>query len=61
MNLVDALKESDSESLKEKMVKLMNTYISARKMGEAEAFFKIFPDFLLKVGEKQTYNGQRRN
>ena len=46
--LVDAMKEMDCDTLKEKMIILMNTYISARQMGESEAFFKIFPDFLLK-------------
>ena len=46
--LIDALKNSTCENLKEKMQLLMNTYISARQMGEAEALYKIFPDFHLK-------------
>ena len=45
---MDALKESDADSLKERMIALMNTYISARQMGESEVFIKIFPDFNLK-------------
>ena len=46
--LLQALKEADCESLKEKMITLMNTFIAARQMGETEAFYKIFPDFHLK-------------
>ena len=46
--LIDALKNADCEDLKDKMKLLMNTYISARQMGEAEALYKIFPDFHLK-------------
>jgi hypothetical protein len=46
--LLKALQEADCETLKEKMIMLMNTFISARQMGETEAFFKIFPDFHLK-------------
>ena len=46
--LLEALKNSDCEDLRDKMRLLMNTYISARQMGEAEALFKIFPDFHLK-------------
>ena len=43
--LIDALRETPSSTLKEKMVTLMNTFISHRQMGEAEAVYKIFPDF----------------
>ena len=46
--LLKALKETECESLKEKIITLMNTFICARQMGEAEAFYKIFPDFHLK-------------
>ena len=46
--LLDALKNATCENLKEKMQLLMNTYISARQMGETEALYKIFPDFHLK-------------
>ena len=46
--LLDALKASQCDGLQEKMKLLMNTYISARQMGEVEALYKIFPDFHLK-------------
>ena len=52
--LLRALQEADCDSLKEKMVTLMNTYISARQMGETEAFFKIFPDLHLKDSNVKT-------
>ncbi|KAJ8369406.1 hypothetical protein SKAU_G00094340 [Synaphobranchus kaupii] len=43
--LLDAMKETESSTLKEKMATLMNVFISHRQMGEAEAVYKIFPDF----------------
>ena len=46
--LLKALQESCCDTLKEKMITLMNTFIAARQMGETEAFYKIFPDFHLK-------------
>ena len=46
--LIDAMKKFQDESLKEKMSQLMNTYISHRQMGEAEAVFKILPDLHFK-------------
>ena len=46
--LIEALKNSDCTSLKEKMLLLMNTFITHRQMGEAEAVYKIFPDFSSK-------------
>ena len=46
--LFDALKNNPSENLRDKMKVLMNTYISARQMGETEVLYKIFPDFHLK-------------
>ena len=52
--LITALKESDTDTLKEIMILLMNTYICARQMGEAEALFKIFPDFHLKKSDVST-------
>ena len=52
--LLKALKETECETLKEKMVTLMNTYISARQMGEVEALYKIFPDFHLKDSNVST-------
>ena len=46
--LRDALKNADSDNIKEKMKMMMNTYITHRQMGEAEAIYKIFPDFEFK-------------
>ena len=46
--LLEALKKSDCPSLKEKMTLLMNTFITHRQIGEAEAVYKIFPDFHFK-------------
>ena len=46
--LLNALKDSNATTLKEKMKTLMNTFIAARQMGETEAYYKIFPDFHLK-------------
>ena len=46
--LVEMLKNSRSETLQDKMVMVMNTFITARQMGECEAFYKIIPDFHLK-------------
>lgn len=43
--LIDALKQTNSNNLKDKMITLMNTFISHRQMGEAEAVYKIFPDY----------------
>jgi hypothetical protein len=46
--LRDALKNANSENVKEKMRMMMDTYITHRQMGEAEAIYKIFPDFEFK-------------
>ena len=46
--LIEMLKNSHCDTLKEKMILVMNTFISARQMGECEAYFKIFPDMKLK-------------
>ena len=46
--LIEMLKNSECETLKEKMILVMNTFISARQMGECEAYYKIMPDFHLK-------------
>ena len=53
--LIDALKNNDSKHLKDKMQLLMNTYISARQIGETEALYKIFPDFHLKDSNVTTF------
>ena len=36
------------DTTKEKMKKIANTFLSHRQIGEAEAFFKLLPDLLLK-------------
>ena len=46
--LLEMLKSSNCETLKDKMKLVMNTFISARQMGECEAFYKVMPNFHLK-------------
>ena len=46
--LSEALKNCESDHLKDKMITLMNVFITHRQMGEAEAIYKIFPDFHFK-------------
>ena len=46
--LINAMKNSESETLIEKMKLMMNTFITHRQMGEVEAIYKIFPDFHFK-------------
>ena len=46
--LTDAMRNNQCDTLKEKMSLLMNSYISARQMGEVEAMYKIFPNLRLK-------------
>ena len=46
--LIEMVKNSECETLKEKMILVMNTFISARQMGECEAYYKIMPDLHLK-------------
>ena len=43
--LVNTLKTTDCESLKEKMKLLMNTWIKNRQMGEAEAVYRLTKEF----------------
>ena len=45
--LLEMLKSANCETLKEKMKLVMNTFISARQMGECEAFYKVMPNFRL--------------
>ena len=52
--LIEMLKNSECETLKEKMILVMNTFISARQMGECEAYFKIMPDLHLKDSNVST-------
>ena len=46
--LMDSLKGSEAETLKEKMFVVMNTFITVRQMGEAEAYYRILPELHLK-------------
>ena len=46
--LQNAIKNSNCESLKEKMILLMDTFLTHRQIGEAEAVYKILPDFHFK-------------
>ena len=46
--LMDALKGSEADTLKEKMQVVMNMFITARQMGEAEAYYRILPELHLK-------------
>ena len=39
--LIEMLKKEECEDLKDKTRLLMNSFISARQMGECEAFYKI--------------------
>jgi hypothetical protein len=48
VKLTEMVKKAECGTLKEKMVLLMNEFISARQMGEAEALYKILPSLRLK-------------
>ena len=48
VKLTDMIQSSECNTLKEKMILLMNTFMTARQMGEAEAYYKIFPHLHLK-------------
>ena len=48
VKLTDMVKKSECATLKERMVILMNGFISARQMGEAEALYKLLPNLHLK-------------
>ena len=48
VKLTEMLKKVECTTLKEKMTALMNEFISARQMGEAEALYKILPNLRLK-------------
>ena len=43
--MVNTLKATDCEDLKDKMVLLMNTWIKNRQMGEAEAVYRLTKEF----------------
>ena len=46
--LKQALENNQNDSAKEKMKKIASTFLSHRQIGEAESFFKLLPDLLLK-------------
>ena len=49
MEVLRAVVENNpDDSTKEKMKKIASTFLSHRQIGEAEAFFKLLPDLLLK-------------
>ena len=45
--IIEMLKNSECGTLQEKMILVMNTFITARQMGECEAYYKILPNFRL--------------
>ena len=49
--LLDALKSAGCKGLREKMILLMNTWLTHRQMGESEAVYRIFRDFHLKESD----------
>ena len=46
--LKKVIEENPDDSANEKMKKIANTFLSHRQIGEAEAFYKLLPDLLLK-------------
>ena len=48
VKLTDLVKKSECPTLKDRMILLMNGFISARQMGESEALYKILPSLRLK-------------
>ena len=46
--LKEVVESNPDDSTKEKMKKIASTFLSHRQIGEAEAFFKLLPDLLLK-------------
>ena len=52
--LVNALKNTDYDSLKDRMKLLKDTFITHRQIGEAEAVYKILPDFHFKESNIST-------
>merc|ERR1712105_254112 len=46
--LKEAAKDSQNDSLKNQMRKLKDVFLRNRTMGEAEAFYRLFPDLHLK-------------
>ena len=44
----EVLEQNPDDSTREKMKKIVNTFMKARQIGEAEGFYKLMPDLLLK-------------
>ena len=44
----EVMENSPDDSTKEKMKKVASTFLSHRQIGEAEAYYKLLPDLLLK-------------
>ena len=57
--LKQVMKESPDDDTKEKMKKVANTFLSHRQIGEAEAFYKLLPDLLLKKSNVQGESKKR--
>jgi hypothetical protein len=45
--IIEMLKNAEYDTLQDKMILVMNTFITARQMGECEAYYKILPNFKL--------------
>ena len=55
MEIIKAvLSESECKDIKEKMKLIANTFLTHRQMGEAEAYYKIFPNLTLKYSNIDT-------
>ena len=52
--LIDTMKNSECEGLKEKISLMMHTFLTHRQIGEAEAVYKILPDFHFKESNLST-------
>ena len=52
--ILDALKNSDCNSIKDRMIVMMNNFMTHGQIGEAEAIYKIFPDFHFKESNIST-------
>ena len=52
--LLNALKNTEYENLKERMYLIKDTFITHRQIGESEAVYKIFPDFHFKESNLST-------
>ena len=46
--LKEVIEANPDDNTRDKMKKVASTFLSHRQIGEAEAFFKLLPDLLLK-------------